>query len=351
MDDNSSVNKEVDNSENSTKAPLMFSFGNDGWDASNGFDMLNCLDDSGGIFYDDWSDFWVPPLDRTLLLKVSKSNPYHGPIIFSRRNMAAEQVKLSPLLKRHEYEAFLYNYLMFGDAGLLKIRDRLGRVIELICLSSIWLRVCKDGSYKYKQRGGTPKYYAANDIIFIKQYDPYQQIYGIPDYMGGLQSAMLNTDATLFRRKYYKNGAHCGFIFYATDPGLDADKEEEMQTAMKSSKGVGNFSSMFINIPNGKPDGIKIIPVGDIATKDDFTSIKSVTAQDMLAAHRFPSSLGGIIPSGNQNLGDPLKADEAYKKNESIPLARKTIDAINSDADIPKKHYLSLVTINNSKAA
>lgn len=105
----------------------------------------------------------------------------------------------------------------------------------------------------------------------------------------------------------------------------------------------GNFRSLFVNIPDGKPDGIKIIPVGDIATKDDFTNIKSVTSQDMLAAHRFPPGLSGIIPAGTSNFGDPLKNDEAYRKNKSMPLARKFIEAINNDAEVKGNNRLKLI--------
>ncbi|PSW14709.1 phage portal protein [Photobacterium rosenbergii] len=296
------------------------------------------------MFFDDYNEFWIPPLDRTLLLKISKSNPYHGPIIFSRKNMAAELIQLSSVLSREDLEAALYNFLLFGDCPLLKIRNRLGKVTRLVTLSSVWIRVKKNGDFAYLQRNGEHLTYRKEDVIFIKQYDPYQQIYGVPDYMGGLQSAQLNTDATLFRRKYYKNGAHCGFIFYATDPNLDPDKQKELEESMAASKGVGNFRSLFVNIPDGKPDGIKIIPVGDIATKDDFTNIKSVTSQDMLAAHRFPPGLSGIIPAGTSSFGDPLKNDEAYRKNESIPLARKLVEAINQDIDITKKHCLNLHT-------
>ncbi len=62
----------------------------------------------------------------------------------------------------------------------------------------------------------------------------------MPDYLGGLQSALLNQDATLFRRKYFLNGAHMDFIFYATDPNMDDDTEEKMKEMIASSKG-GEF--------------------------------------------------------------------------------------------------------------
>ncbi len=57
---------------------------------------------------------------------------------------------------------------------------------------------------------------------------------------------------------------------------------------MASSRGVGNFRSMFINIPNGNEKGIQLIPVGDIATKDEYEKIKNVTVQEVITGHRFP---------------------------------------------------------------
>jgi capsid portal protein len=36
--------------------------------------------------------------------------------------------------------------------------------------------------------------------------------------MAALQSAMLNGEATVFRRNYYINGSHAGVIVYLTDP-------------------------------------------------------------------------------------------------------------------------------------
>lgn len=50
-----------------------------------------------------------------------------------------------------------------------------------------------------------------------------QQVYGSPDYVGGIQSALLNSDATVFRRRYFNNGAHMGFILYSTDPDLHSE--------------------------------------------------------------------------------------------------------------------------------
>ena len=49
-----------------------------------------------------------------------------------------------------------------------------------------------------------------------------------------------------------------------------------------------------------------------------------------------------IIPSSTANLGDPLKANETYKK-ESIPLSRKVIKSNNINSNSKPNQFLNLV--------
>lgn len=87
---------------------------------------------------------------------------------------------------------------------------------------------------------------------------------------------------------------------------------------------------------NGFVSGSKLIPVGDIATKDEFAAIKGITAQDVLTAHRYPPALAGIIPTnGGGGLGDPDKYDATYARNEVLPLCELIKDSINS-AGLPR---------------
>ncbi|MGG6966519.1 UNVERIFIED_CONTAM: phage portal protein, partial [Pseudomonas aeruginosa] len=86
-----------------------------------------------------------------------------------------------------------------------------------------------------------------DEVLHLKEYDVEQNIYGIPDYLGGLQSLLLNEAATLFRRRYYSNGAHAGYVFYTNDENLSEEDEENLKQQIAASKGVGNFRSMFVN--------------------------------------------------------------------------------------------------------
>jgi PBSX family phage portal protein len=291
------------------------------------------LTDYDSLYYDDTNGFWEPPIDRDLLAGLTRRNAQHGGIVYARAKRAASRY-LSGGMSAEQVGAAFLNFIQFGDVALLKVRNGFGVPVRLFALPSYRTRVAGDGGAVVLERDSNYKKYKAADIIWVKEYDPLQQVYGCPDYLGALQSTLLNEDATLFRRKYFINGAHMGFIMYATDPNLDPTVEEDIKQKIQDSKGVGNFKSLFVNIPNGKEKGLQIIPVGNFESKDDFKNIKDVSAQDILNAHRFHAGLSGIVPSNTAGLGDPLKYDEVYFKTETKPLIKQFIDAVNRDDEI-----------------
>jgi PBSX family phage portal protein len=294
------------------------------------------LTDYDSLYYNDSDGYWEPPIDRHLLANLTRRNAQHGGIVQSRANMAVSRF-VSGGMSAQEVGATFLNLVQFGDVALLKIRNGFKQTVRLFPLPSYRTRVGEDGGAVVLERDQQFKRYKAKDIIWVRQYDPVQQVYGCPDYLGGLQAALLNEDATLFRRKYYINGAHMGFIMYATDPNLDPNVEKDIKEKIQDSKGVGNFRSLFVNIPNGKEKGLQIIPVGNFESKDEFMNVKNVSAQDVLNAHRFPPGLSGIIPANTAGLGDPEKYDGVYFKNETKPLINRLVDAVDRDPEIGGK--------------
>lgn len=147
--------------------------------------------------------------------------------------------------------------------------------------------------------------------------------YGLPEYLSAIPSTLLNESATLFRRKYYLNGSHAGYIMYVTDPAQNQEDVDAMRKAMKSTKGPGNFRNLFMYSPSGKKDGIQIIPLSEVAAKDEFLNIKNVSRDDMLAAHRVPPQMMGIVPNNVGGFGDVEKASKVFVKNEITPLQER----------------------------
>lgn len=288
----------------------------------------------GGTLWSGYDGYYIPPIERADLVMLSNIAAYHGAILRSRVNMIANGFKGGGGLTRAQVQAAVLNLLMFGDTGLLKVRNGFGRINRLAVLPSLYLRRTMKQETVIVQSAGEDVKYAEGEVIFIPQYDPQQQVYGIPDYMHGMESAMLNVNATRFRIRYYKNGAHMGYVFFTNDPDMDPEFEKKMREEIANSRGAGNFKSMFINIPGADKEAVKIIPVGDTGTKDEFLNVKNVSAQDQLVAHRFPPGLAGIIPENAAGLGDPLKAREAYYRDEVIPMRSFLMDCINADPEI-----------------
>lgn len=60
-----------------------------------------------------------------------------------------------------------------------------------------------------------------------------------------------------------------------------------------------------------------------MAAKDEFLSIKNVSRDDMMAAHRVPPQMMGIIPNNTGGFGNVEKASRVFVRNELIPLQKR----------------------------
>jgi PBSX family phage portal protein len=268
---------------------------------------------------DEW---YEPPLPLSILAKSYRATAHHGSALQVKRNILLRTFKPHPLLNRQTFSAMALDYLVFGNSYLEEVRGRLGRLLPFRHLRA-----------KYMRRGGkdadrywwVPSYMEKEElprgrVIHLLEPDIDQSIYGVPDYVGSLQSAWLNESATLFRRRYYLNGSHAGFIMYVNDAAQDPKDINAIRQALKDSKGPGNFRNLFLYSPNGKKDGVQVIPVSEVAAKDEFFNMKNITRDDQLAGHRIPPQLMGIIPQNTGGFGDVEKAARVFVANELEPL-------------------------------
>lgn len=123
-----------------------------------------------------------------------------------------------------------------------------------------------------------------------------------------------------------QNGANARKILYMIDAAQSTSDVDRMRQAMRNTKGLGNFRNLFMYAPNGKPDGIKILPLSEVATKDDFFNIKNATRDDLLSAHRVPPQMMGIIPNNTGGFGDVEKASQVFVRNELFPLQERIME-------------------------
>ncbi|QJI41435.1 phage portal protein [Pseudomonas sp. ADAK2] len=251
-----------------------------------------------------------------------RANAHHGAIPGFKRNLLLREFIPSEGCSTTTMSRAGLDFMVFGEAYFLRNRNAFGQVLEMEHLPTINMRVKVDGGFVMLLPDGKEVEFDQDEIEHVMNYDVEQNIYGVPDYLGGMQALLLNEAATLFRRRYYSNGAHAGYIFYTNDPNLSEDDEDELKAQITASKGVGNFRSMFVNIPGGAKDAIQIIPVGDFQAKDELEKVKNITRNDVIAAWRMNPALAGIIPENSGGFGDIEKIDRVYTSNEIRPICQ-----------------------------
>lgn len=262
--------------------------------------------------------YYLPPVDTSGLAKIIGASPHHASCINLKVQMLVSRFIPSETVRRGDIARLAQNFLIFGNAYAEAPRNRIGRPLRIRPLLSRFVRIGKDGQYWLCADG--KETLIENPVVHLAMPDISQEIYGIPTYLAAVQSALLAEAATLFRRKYYLNGAHAGYILYSTDAFSDRDQVNEIMEAMKNAKGPGNFRNLFLHVPNGKKDGIQVIPIAEVAAKDDFLNMKTVTRDDILAAHRVPPQLLGIIPTNAGGFGSVRDASEVFNRQEIDPL-------------------------------
>ncbi|WP_233099683.1 phage portal protein [Acidovorax sp. IB03] len=275
----------------------------------------------------DYCEAWLngkwyePPISWEGLARSFRAATHHASALYFKRNVLASTFVPHRLLSRDTFGKLALDFLTFGNAYLERTPNMLGRDLGLRhSLAKYMRRGQALDTYYFVQGFGKEHEFKPGSVFHLIEPDINQEVYGLPEYLSTLQAAWLNESATLFRRKYYNNGSHAGFILYMTDPAQAQGDVDALREAMRNAKGPGNFRNLFMYSPNGKKDGIQVLPISEVAAKDDFTSIKNVSRDDVLAAHRVPPQLMGIVPGNTGGFGAVKPAAEVFARNELEPL-------------------------------
>ncbi|MCE1034409.1 phage portal protein [Pseudomonas monteilii] len=270
-----------------------------------------------------WSNgrWFEPPVNLDGLARSTKASVYLQSGLTFKRNMLMRSFIPHRLLSRPAFEQIVMDWGWCGNLYLEKRDNMLGQAMGLQPCLAKYMRRGTDLETYYQVRGWKDEHaFKTRSICHLREADINQEIYGLPEWMPALQSALLNESATLFRRRYYQNGSHAGFILYMTDPAHSEKFVDDLRDAMKNSKGPGNFRNLFMYAPNGKKDGIQLLPISEVAAKDDFGAIKNISRDDLLAALRIPPQLMGIVPQNAGGFGSIKEATEIWAMNELEPV-------------------------------
>lgn len=279
--------------------------------------------------------WYEPPVSLVGLANMVQVSPHHAAALYLKRNLLVESFVASRYLTTREFASWCMDYLTFNN-GYFTVQRSIGRnVLGLSRLPALQTRVgLKPDQYWYCPEGRQEVEYGPGEVLHLWDMDLKQEIYGVPEYLSSLHAAQLNRSATLFRRKYYDNGSHAGFILSMTDPAQNPEDIDAIRDALKNAKGPGNFRNLFVYMPNGKKDGIQLIPISEVGAKDDFASIKNVSRDDVLVTHRVPPQLLGMVPTNAGGFGSVSEAHKAFMRTEIRPIQVRMM-ALNDELGVP----------------
>lgn len=294
-------------------------------------------------------DYYEYPYDIAAVASLYRATSHHTSALVTKRNVLTSLFIPNDRLSRRDFESLVQNWLVFNNGYLQLQRSRGGNVIKARArLARTTRRGVEDGTYYHVDYTAQAVRYTQGEVVHVYNPDIQQEMYGIPDYLSSVNAILLNEAATLFRRKYYKNGAHAGYILYLSDPLSTQNDVDELEQAVRESKGAGNFKNLFMYVPNGKPDGVKVIPLAEVAAKDEFHNIKIASRDDQLAGHRVPPQLMGIVPNNTAGFGDIKKAAEVFYWHEIHPIQTLLLDINEAAGDeLIKFGEYSLTAISN----
>jgi PBSX family phage portal protein len=199
------------------------------------------------------SRWYDPPISPVGLGKAYRMASHHQSAILLKRNLLRASYKPSKWLSRADFSAWALDWLIFGNAYVEEVPNVLGEPMSLKRSPAAWTRKgITPGQFWFIQPGLlTYEPHLLGRVHHILEPDPLQEIYGMPEYISALQSGLLNENATLFRRRYYLNGSHAGFILYISEAGMQELDIEALRKALQNSKGRATSATCSCTSPTG----------------------------------------------------------------------------------------------------
>jgi PBSX family phage portal protein len=283
--------------------------------------------------------YYRPPISLVGLCKLQHANPHHGRMGDWKAKMLTQFLTPNDYVSRETVKRIALDYNWMGNAAGRRLLNSTGAVLGLTHAPFVRVRRKPGSEYCYLNPDLTVTPFAKGEIIHLVDYDPQQQIYGIPYWFGAFQSILLGEDSRLFPRKFFREGTIMSNVFVSV--GLDPDTENKLEEKVKASKGAGNWKSMLLGFKSGigKLDDIfKIIPMQNESAKIDMSKLAKLSRDDICAAWGIRPELAGIMPETTGGTGDLSKIMELFYEFE-LPAYRQEFDLINEF--LPKKMWIS----------
>lgn len=282
----------------------------------------------------DAEEYYRPSIPFEMLALLGRTHPQHSPLPIKTAEWVVKYMKPNPLVSREILKRAVMEDASMGNAFFQLERNRVKGVLGVGHSPTInTRRMKKEYRYGWIDRAtGKFEPYQPGEVVHVMQYESIQNIYGVPYWIGALQSILLGEDVRLFPRRFFGNGAHTGKGIFTV--GLNKDDRKLVNEQLAKTKGSGNFRSVVLHLPkvnSGKVDDIiKVMSFdADQAAKIDYTKLADMSSDDVLEAWGYRPEVFGQTPNAIGGTGDLDKLVRLTHEHFMVPIQQRFADALN----------------------
>lgn len=297
----------------------------------------------------DGEEYYRPSIPFESLAMLGRTHPQHSPLPKFTAEWVVKYLKPNPLVRREILKRGVQEDAAMGNAFFRMERNRDNGVVGVGHSPTVnTRRMKKHDCYGWLDRvSGKFEPYQPGEIVHVMQYEPIQNIYGVPYWIGAVQSILLGEDVRLFPRRFFGNGAHTGKGIFTA--GLGKADRTLVNEQLSKTKGSGNFKSVVLHLPkvnNGKVDDvIKVVSFdADQAAKIDYTKLADLSSDDVLEAWGYRPEVVGQTPNAVGGTGDLDKLVRMTHESIIVPIQQRFADALNEH--LPARYPLEFYTFD-----
>jgi PBSX family phage portal protein len=175
----------------------------------------------------------------------------------------------------------------------------------------------------------------ANEVIYLYQYHPSSDYYGIPDFVPAIGAIVANLNVRDYNISYFDNSAVPLFAVVLEGAEWDDDSRTMIEDFFqKEVKGTNNgHKTLILEIPPGKKDEqpakIQLMPLQPQVKDGYFTNFRRDNRDEIIRAHNMPPFRIGIIEVANIGSGTGTAQLLNYQQSVILPRQKKIEYRIN----------------------
>ena len=273
-----------------------------------------------------------------------------GLSIKNARSNASDLAKILAILDRKEVKKMLSDYYLFGSA-VGQVRYGKGTKRTVAKVEHIERKMVAPG--KINNTGKVDTYWVSNDwsktythepesfpafgtskkdieIFEIRAYKAGKTYFSDPEYLAGLQYAMLEEEISNFSVNHIKNGLSMGWVLNYNNGIPEEEIQEEIERkVMRKVTGSNNAGRLIINFNDSKETSPTIDAIPDNANHEQWQFWANEARQQLLVAHRVttPMLFGVKDNTGLGNNANELKEGSKMLHETTIrPKQNEIID-------------------------